>query len=223
MLLPLFMQDHPELTRDWRILYKPRGELIEPHTGRRIGLGTAEVAALPRQLDQRPAPRRHRLRYARLGRPTRAGRTIATAPSSSSRRAASPTCCGRRASARATTSRSSATRARASRPSWCSPMPSARRRPDLPADRLRPAGLHDRREPARRHLASPLRNEFEVIDVGLRLDQVAGLETSRSARRTWNPSATIACANAAPPRRRSRSSGARRRKAPTAAASSSTR
>jgi hypothetical protein len=43
-LLPLFMQEHPELTRDWRILYKPRGELVEPHTRHKIGLGTAEVA-----------------------------------------------------------------------------------------------------------------------------------------------------------------------------------
>ena len=43
-LLPLFMQEHPELTRGWRILYKPRGELIEPHTRLKIGLGTAEVA-----------------------------------------------------------------------------------------------------------------------------------------------------------------------------------
>ena len=44
-LLPLFMQENPELTRNWRVLYKPRGELIEPHTGCRVGLGTAEVAA----------------------------------------------------------------------------------------------------------------------------------------------------------------------------------
>jgi hypothetical protein len=44
MLLPQFMQDHPELTRGWRVLYKSRGELIEPHTYRRVGLGTREVA-----------------------------------------------------------------------------------------------------------------------------------------------------------------------------------
>jgi hypothetical protein len=43
-LLPLFMQEHPELTRNWRVLYKPRGELIEPHTREKIGLGTTEVA-----------------------------------------------------------------------------------------------------------------------------------------------------------------------------------
>ena len=45
VLLPQFMQDHPELTARWRVLYKPRGELIEPHTRRRVGLGTVEVAA----------------------------------------------------------------------------------------------------------------------------------------------------------------------------------
>jgi hypothetical protein len=43
-ILPLFMQEHRELTRGWRIIYKSRGELIEPHTGRKIGLGTTEVA-----------------------------------------------------------------------------------------------------------------------------------------------------------------------------------
>ena len=44
-ILPRFIQENLELTADWRVLYKPRGELIEPHTYRRIGLGTAEVAA----------------------------------------------------------------------------------------------------------------------------------------------------------------------------------
>jgi hypothetical protein len=48
VLLPQFMQDHAELTARWRVLYKPRGELIEPHTYRRVGLGTAEVAAYHR-------------------------------------------------------------------------------------------------------------------------------------------------------------------------------
>jgi hypothetical protein len=43
-LLPLFVQEHRELTRNWRIIYKPWGELIEPHTRQKVGLGTAEVA-----------------------------------------------------------------------------------------------------------------------------------------------------------------------------------
>jgi hypothetical protein len=43
-LLPLFVQEHPELTCNWRIIYKPWGELIEPHTRQKIGLGTTEVA-----------------------------------------------------------------------------------------------------------------------------------------------------------------------------------
>lgn len=42
-LLPLFQMNNPELTRGWRIHFKPRGTLTEPHTGRRIPLGTAEV------------------------------------------------------------------------------------------------------------------------------------------------------------------------------------
>ena len=43
-LLPLFVQEHRDLTRNWRIIYKPWGELIEPHTRQKVGLGTTEVA-----------------------------------------------------------------------------------------------------------------------------------------------------------------------------------
>jgi hypothetical protein len=43
-LLPLFVQENRDLTRNWRIIYKPWGELIEPHTRRKVGLGTTEVA-----------------------------------------------------------------------------------------------------------------------------------------------------------------------------------
>jgi hypothetical protein len=42
-LLPRFLQKHPELTRDWRIHCKARGTLCEPHTDHRVPLGTAEV------------------------------------------------------------------------------------------------------------------------------------------------------------------------------------
>jgi DNA topoisomerase VI subunit B len=42
-LLPLFMQEH-DLTRRWRVHFKPRGNLTEPHTGIKIPLGTADVA-----------------------------------------------------------------------------------------------------------------------------------------------------------------------------------
>jgi hypothetical protein len=42
-LLPGFIEAHPELTADWDVVYDARGRLIEPHTGRRIDLGTLEV------------------------------------------------------------------------------------------------------------------------------------------------------------------------------------
>jgi DNA topoisomerase VI subunit B len=41
-LLPLFIKEH-DLTRRWRVHFKPRGTLTEPHTGRKIPLGTDEV------------------------------------------------------------------------------------------------------------------------------------------------------------------------------------
>jgi hypothetical protein len=42
-LLPQFMQENRELTIDWRVHFKPRGNLTEPHTRRLVPLGTAEV------------------------------------------------------------------------------------------------------------------------------------------------------------------------------------
>jgi hypothetical protein len=42
-LLPDFMKQHPELTADWDVVFDARGHLIEPHTGRRVALGTLGV------------------------------------------------------------------------------------------------------------------------------------------------------------------------------------
>jgi hypothetical protein len=42
-LLPDFMADHPDLTRDWNVVFDARGKLTEPHTNREVGLGTLEV------------------------------------------------------------------------------------------------------------------------------------------------------------------------------------
>ena len=42
-LVPLFMKEHAQLTKGWRVHFKPRGTLTEPHTNRKVPLGTAEV------------------------------------------------------------------------------------------------------------------------------------------------------------------------------------
>ena len=42
-LLPDFVNEHPELTRDWDVIFDARGHLIEPHTGYQLGIGTLEV------------------------------------------------------------------------------------------------------------------------------------------------------------------------------------
>ena len=42
-LLPDFMAGHPDLTRDWKIVWDARGHLVEPHTLRSVPLGTLEV------------------------------------------------------------------------------------------------------------------------------------------------------------------------------------
>jgi hypothetical protein len=42
-LLPEFIEANPELTKVWEVVFDARGRLVEPHTGRRIDLGTLEV------------------------------------------------------------------------------------------------------------------------------------------------------------------------------------
>ena len=44
-LLPRYVQDHPQLVKGWRMHYKARGTLLEPHTYCRVELGTAQVAS----------------------------------------------------------------------------------------------------------------------------------------------------------------------------------
>ena len=51
-LLPNFETEHPELTQEWDVTYDARGNLIEPHTGVQVGLGTLEVRDY---LEDRPA------------------------------------------------------------------------------------------------------------------------------------------------------------------------
>jgi hypothetical protein len=41
--LPDFIMANPELTKDWDVVFDARGHFAEPHTHRRIGLGTVEV------------------------------------------------------------------------------------------------------------------------------------------------------------------------------------
>ena len=42
-LLPDFMNEHPELTADWDVVFDARGHLVEPHTNLSVPLGTLEV------------------------------------------------------------------------------------------------------------------------------------------------------------------------------------
>ncbi len=42
-LLPSYLKDYPEQTRDWDVVFDARGHLVEPHTGRKVALGTLPV------------------------------------------------------------------------------------------------------------------------------------------------------------------------------------
>jgi len=52
-LLKDFLDEHPELTQDWDVVYDARGKLIEPHTGERVDIGTLAVRQYIR--DFRPS------------------------------------------------------------------------------------------------------------------------------------------------------------------------
>ena len=53
VLLPDFMDEFPQLTTDWDVVFDARGSLIEPHTQVRIPLGTLDVREYLRGQDQR--------------------------------------------------------------------------------------------------------------------------------------------------------------------------
>jgi hypothetical protein len=42
-LIPEFLENNPKLTADWDVVYDARGKLLEPHTDRRVDLGTVAV------------------------------------------------------------------------------------------------------------------------------------------------------------------------------------
>jgi hypothetical protein len=42
-LLPDFMNEHPDITRGWDVVFDARGHFAEPHTGLQVPLGTLEV------------------------------------------------------------------------------------------------------------------------------------------------------------------------------------
>ena len=84
VLLPDFIDAHPELTADWDIIFDDRGAFVEPHTGRVVPLGTLEVR---QYIGERPPSARRQASNANCWhQPT--GRQTATCISCSSRRKA---------------------------------------------------------------------------------------------------------------------------------------
>jgi len=43
VLVPQYMEEHPEETANWDVVYDARGKFTEPHTGKTVPLGTVEV------------------------------------------------------------------------------------------------------------------------------------------------------------------------------------
>jgi hypothetical protein len=53
-LLPSYQRLHPKETAGWDVVYDARGHITEPHTGRRVDLGTLAVRAYIAEWDQTP-------------------------------------------------------------------------------------------------------------------------------------------------------------------------
>ncbi len=45
-LLPDYMNEHSEITKDWDVLFDARSNFIEPHTNTKIPLGTLSIRAI---------------------------------------------------------------------------------------------------------------------------------------------------------------------------------
>lgn len=54
LLLPEYMREHPEETGGWDVVYDDRGHLIEPHTGKQIGIGTLSVRQYLSEAEKSP-------------------------------------------------------------------------------------------------------------------------------------------------------------------------
>jgi hypothetical protein len=55
-LLPDFMTEHPSATAEWDVVFDARGHLHEPHTGRVVPLGTIEVRRHLREVAEHTLP-----------------------------------------------------------------------------------------------------------------------------------------------------------------------
>lgn len=54
LLLPEYMREHPEETGGWDVVYDDRGHLIEPHTGKQIGIGTLSARQYLSEAEKSP-------------------------------------------------------------------------------------------------------------------------------------------------------------------------
>ena len=55
-LLPDYIREHPGETADWDVVYDARGHLSEPHTQKRVNLGTLGVREYLREMKEEPDP-----------------------------------------------------------------------------------------------------------------------------------------------------------------------
>jgi hypothetical protein len=55
-ILPAFLREHPELCKDWDVTFDSRGHFQEPHTGKRIGIGTIAVRSYIASWKDEPPP-----------------------------------------------------------------------------------------------------------------------------------------------------------------------
>ena len=55
-LLPDYIREHAAETADWDVVYDARGHLLEPHTGKRIDLGTLGVRRYLSGMNEQAAP-----------------------------------------------------------------------------------------------------------------------------------------------------------------------
>ncbi len=75
-LLPDYLLENPDTTKDWDVVFDARGHFEEPHTGRKVPLGTIDVRHYLRQQETTNGRSKRRLPYPTIGPANRFGAVL---------------------------------------------------------------------------------------------------------------------------------------------------
>ena len=188
-LLADYLNENPDKAEEWDVVFDARGHFEEPHTGRIVPLGTIDVREyLEKVREHEGGEEDLKVSLPDPGSFPTVGPRAVSALSCSSRRRASCPSSGPSSSPSGTTWRSCRRRGCRSPRAVSSSMSSHRADadPDPGPPRLRQGRVLDPGDAPARHAALRVPEPVEVIDLGLRLDDVKA-QRARGGGRLLRP------------------------------------